>query len=116
MKNSRLKYFVSLTNGNTAERPLNDNDNISVVGRAEFIHRSSRKVRMKIGGGAYLNEITEGELPDLIAEERIGYTADFALKLYALRLRGQWIAKSLPLLMCLRANAGSRRLSHDCWI
>ena len=90
-KNTRIKYFVSFTNGNTAEQPLNDNDHIAIVGRLEFAHRVSRDISMKVGGGAYLNEITEGALPDLISEERMGYTADAALKLYGLRLRGQWM-------------------------
>ena len=90
-KNTRLKYFISFTNGNTAEQPLNDNDHIAVVGRVEFTHRVSRDLSMKFGGGAYMNEITEGALPDLISEERVGYTADAALKLYGLRLRGQWM-------------------------
>lgn len=90
-KNTRLKYFVSFTNGNSAEQPLNDNDSISVVGRLEFNHRVNRDLSIKLGGGAYMNEITEGSLPDLISEERMGYTADAAFKVYGLRLRGQWM-------------------------
>ncbi len=90
-KDAKLKYFVSFTNGNTAEQPLNDNDNISIVGRAELNLRVNRKIKMTFGGGAYLNEITEGALPDLISEERMGYTADASLRLYGLRLRGQWM-------------------------
>ena len=90
-KDTRLKYFISFVNGNTAEQPLNDNDGIAVVGRLELNLRVSRSVSMKIGGGAYINEITEGEMPDLISEKRTGYTADAALKLYGLRLRGQWM-------------------------
>ena len=90
-KDTRLKYFVSFVNGNTAEQPLNDNDGIAVVGRLELNLRVSRSVSMKIGGGAYMNEITEGEMPDLVSEERTGYTADAALKLYGLRLKGQWM-------------------------
>jgi hypothetical protein len=90
-KNTRLKYFLSFVNGNVAEQPLNDNDQLAIVGRIELNLRVNRKVSMKFGGGAYLNEITEGEMPDLISEERVGYTADAALKLYGLRLRGQWM-------------------------
>ena len=90
-KDTRLKYYLSFVNGNTAERPLNDNDGIAVVARTELDLRVNRKVRLKLGGGAYMNEITEGELPDLISEKRMGYTADAALKLYGLRLRGQWM-------------------------
>lgn len=90
-KNTRLKYYVSVVNGNTAEQPLNDNDGLSVVGRLELNLRVNRDVAMTLGGGAYLNEITEGEMPDLISEERIGYTADASLKLYAVHLRGQWM-------------------------
>ena len=90
-KDTRLKYFISFVNGNTAEQPLNDNDGIAVVGRLELNLRVSRSVSMKLGGGAYINEITEGEMPDLISEKRTGYTADAALKLHGLRLRGQWM-------------------------
>lgn len=90
-KDTRLKYFVSFVNGNTAEQPLNDNDGIAVVGRLQLNLRVNRNVSMKVGGGAYINEITEGEMPDLISEKRTGYTADAALKLYALRIKGQWM-------------------------
>jgi hypothetical protein len=90
-KNTRLKYYLSVSNGNTAEQPLNDNDSVAFVGRVELKLRVNRKISMMFGGGAYFNEITEGSLPDLISEERMGYTADAALRLYGLRLRGQWM-------------------------
>ena len=90
-KTLRLKYFISVTNGNNGERPLNDNDALSYTGRLEFVGRMSSKVVFVIGGGAYYNEITEGELPDLISETRVGFTADARLHLYGLKLRGQWM-------------------------
>lgn len=88
---SRLMYHLSAVNGNTAEQPLNDNDHLAFVSRAELQLRVNKRVEIKLGGGAYLNKITEGQLPDLISEERVGYTADLSLRLYGLIMRGQWM-------------------------
>jgi hypothetical protein len=93
-KDTRFKYYLSVVNGNTAEQPLNDNDNLAVVGRMELNLRVNKQVEIMLGGGAYFNEITEGEMPDLISEDRIGYTADASLRLYGLLLRGQWMRQS----------------------
>lgn len=90
-KNYRLKYFLSFTNGNSAETPLNDNDSLAISGRIVFNLRVNRQLKFKLGGGAYFVELTEGELPDLISEERMGVTADAAFHVYALRLKGQWM-------------------------
>ena len=93
-KDTRFKYYLSVVNGNTAEQPLNDNDNLAVVGRMELNLRVNKQAEITLGGGAYFNEITEGEMPDLISEDRVGYTADASLRLYGLLLRGQWMRQS----------------------
>ena len=90
-QDTRFKYYLSVVNGNTAEQPLNDNDNLAIVGRMELNLRVNKQAEMILGGGAYFNKITEGEMPDLISEDRTGYTADASLRLYGVLLRGQWM-------------------------
>jgi hypothetical protein len=89
-----LKYYFTMSNGNTSEESLNDNDSLSYTGRVLLKIKASPKVQIHFGGGTYYNEITEGQLPDLISEERQGYTADGKLNLYALKFRAQWMQQT----------------------
>jgi len=86
-----LKLIVSVTNGNSAESALNDNESLAYTGRAVFKARFNRDVKLRLGGGGYMNEVTTGELPDLISERRVGMTADLQLLLYGLIIQGQWM-------------------------
>ena len=90
-KDTTLHMILSLTNGNSAEQAVNDNESLAYTGRLVVEHDFSSDVSVAVGGGAYLNERSTGELPDLIAEERLGVTADVALTLQRLRLQGQWM-------------------------
>jgi hypothetical protein len=90
-KDMGLKLIASVTNGNSAERALNDNESLAYTGRLVFKARFNRDVKLRVGGGAYLNEATSGELPDLISERRVGMTGDVMLELYGLIMQGQWM-------------------------
>lgn len=86
-----LNLIASVTNGNSAENALNDNESLAYTGRMIFKARFNKDLKLRVGGGAYINEVTSGELPDLISEERLGMTADLQLYVFGFTLQGQWM-------------------------
>ena len=65
-------YALAVTNGNGANRPLNDNDSPAFYGRLEL----HWKEHVTLGVASYYNELTVGDAPDLIDETELGITAD----------------------------------------
>ena len=53
-------------------RPQNDNDSLAYVGRLS-IHQGEY---LTLGGGAYMNRLTTGVAPDLLAEDQVGWVVD----------------------------------------
>lgn len=86
-----LKLIASVTNGNSAEQALNDNESLAYTGRLVFRARLNKDLKLRVGGGGYYNELTSGELPDLISEQRLGMTGDLQLYLFGLIVQGQWM-------------------------
>ncbi len=68
-------YALAVTNGNGANRPLNDNDSPAFFGRLEL----HWKEHVTVGFAAYYNELTAGAAPDLIDEQELGLTADLSI-------------------------------------
>ena len=68
----RVAYSLSVTNGSNANRPQNDNDSLAYVGRLS-IHQGEY---LTLGGGAYMNRLTTGVAPDLLAEDQVGWVVD----------------------------------------
>ena len=79
-----LKYHLALTNGNSASSTRNDNDKLAYYGRVELhlleqlLGIDSEESFVVLGGGAYFNEKTQGELPTLLAVEEFSWGADLA--------------------------------------
>lgn len=70
-----VSYAVAATNGQDANVSLNDNDQLAFFGRLN-LHWGSM---VRLGGGAYYNDRTLGERPNLIGEKRTGWTADLTV-------------------------------------
>ncbi|WP_168210298.1 porin [Persicimonas caeni] len=70
-----VSYALAATNGQSANRSLNDNDQAAFYGRVN-LHWGEIA---RLGGGAYYNDRTIGELPDLIGETQTGWTADLTV-------------------------------------
>jgi hypothetical protein len=68
-------YALAVTNGNGANRPLNDNDSPAFYGRLEL----HWKEHVTLGFAGYYNELTAGAAPDLIDEQELGLTADLSI-------------------------------------
>lgn len=78
-----FSYAFAVTNGQSANRPLNDNDDAAYFGRLN-LHWADL---VRVGGAAFYNDRTIGEeQPDLIGEERTGWTADVTVTAYGLTL------------------------------
>ncbi|MGM0556363.1 MAG: porin [Myxococcota bacterium] len=73
-----VSYGLAVTNGQTVNRTLNDNDQLAYTGRAT-IHWGEH---VQVGGGAYQNDKTLGTPPDQIGESRFGWTADVLAQAY----------------------------------
>lgn len=70
-----LSYAVAVTNGESANRTLNDNDDAAYSGRVNVHYGDVAR----LGAGAYYNDRTVGELPDLIGKTETGWTADLTV-------------------------------------
>jgi hypothetical protein len=80
-------YALALTNGTSANQPLNDNDSLALYGRLEVQYEDL----VVLGMGAYVNDRTTGELADLIDERRVGLTADLSVTVAGVTLQGQFM-------------------------
>jgi hypothetical protein len=80
-------YALAMTNGTSANEPLNDNDALAFYGRLEFHYKDL----VVLGAGAFLNDRTTGELADLIDERRVGVAADISVTVAGVVLQGQFM-------------------------
>lgn len=90
-KKVSLQAIGSVTNGNSSDQFTNDNESLAYTGRVFLKASLHKEVRVRLGGGVYLNDVTSGELPDLVSERRKGFTADARIKVYGLTVQGQWM-------------------------
>ncbi len=67
-----VSYGIAMTNGETANRTLNDNDQLAYYGRLG-LHWGDL---VRVGGAYFVNNSLVGEQPDVIEEDRSGFTAD----------------------------------------
>ncbi|MCA9538638.1 MAG: hypothetical protein KC620_07100, partial [Myxococcales bacterium] len=72
-----IGYYLSITNGTGANRPVNDNDRLAYTGRLEVRYGEM----VQLGFGANLNQATSGENPDLIDEDFLSYAGDLNVNL-----------------------------------
>ncbi len=93
-KDVTLNIIASVTNGNSFDQFSNDNESLAYTGRVFLKARVNKKIKLRVGGGAYLNDVTSGELPDLVSERRVGFTGDARLKVYGLTAQGQWMRQA----------------------
>lgn len=86
-----VSYGVALTNGQNANRALNDNDKLAFYGRAAF-HWADL---VTVGGGYFLNDRTLGVEPDTIDENVSGWTADLTFTGFGATLIGSVMSQSV---------------------
>ena len=77
-----LRYALGLFNGNGANRLLNDNQDLTPVGRLSVDFRD----RIAVGFAAYQNPRTVGERPDLLQEKDTALTADLSADIAGVRV------------------------------
>jgi hypothetical protein len=70
-----VSYALAATNGESANRTLNDNDELAYFGRLN-LHWGDIA---RLGGGAYYNDRTFGEPEELIGQTETGWTADLTV-------------------------------------
>ncbi len=87
-------YSVALTNGNSANQPVNDNDSLALFGRLE-LHFEDMLV---FGLGGYFNTLTESALADVIDEQRVGMVADLSVQVAGVLFGAQFmqVTSSFP--------------------
>jgi hypothetical protein len=70
-----ISYAAAATNGESANRTFNDNDELAYFGRLN-VHWSDL---VRLGGGAYYNDRTFGEPEERIGQSETGWTADLTV-------------------------------------
>lgn len=103
----RLGYHLAVTNGNSGQRNLNDNDRAAVYGRVTFeLPDSSRYVGyhrrdeegpatvwledgLRVGLGGFYNDLTFGEPPNRLNDRALGAGFDVAAKYSYFIFQGQ---------------------------
>jgi hypothetical protein len=85
-----VSYAVAMTNGQDANRSLNDNDKLAGYGRAAF-HWGEL---VSAGGGYYFNDKTIGIEPDTIEERRAAWTADLVVNIVGVTVIGSVMGES----------------------
>jgi hypothetical protein len=70
-----VSYGLAVTNGESANRTRNDNDQLAYYGRLG-LHWGDW---IRVGGAVYQNNSLVGEQPDVIAEDRLSYTGDVTI-------------------------------------
>ena len=95
-----VAWYASMTNGNSADEPLNDNSDYLLAARAEAFYGTSERDKVRFGLGAFTNTVTRdpNELPDVIDEEQTGFSADLVVDWYNVQLQGQFmtVSRSFP--------------------
>lgn len=71
-------YYAMLFNGNGQNQALNDNNRLGIVGRIELTYGGY----VALGGAALKNERTSGALPNLYAENDVGFDGDLAVRAF----------------------------------
>ncbi|MGM0554923.1 MAG: porin [Myxococcota bacterium] len=77
-----VSYGLAATNGVRANRAFNDNDKLAYFGRVN-VHWSDM---IRVGAGAFHNDLTLGPPGDQLGEERTGFTADLSLSTHGVTL------------------------------
>ena len=82
-----VSYSLAVTNGQSANKNLNDNDKLAYYGRAAFHYGPW----VKLGGAAFLNDRTIGVRPNRINRQETGWTADLTLEYADLTVSGNLV-------------------------
>ncbi|MGI5863007.1 MAG: porin [Myxococcales bacterium] len=77
-----LRYALGVFNGNGANRLLNDNQDLTPVGRIAVDFQDM----VAVGFAAYQNPRTVGERPDLLQEKDTAFTADLSADIAGVRV------------------------------
>lgn len=85
-----LGYAIAITNGDTGERALNDNDTPAVFARLSFLY--GPWVQLNFGG--FADRRTVGDLPDLFDEEDLGAEASIHAEIGGLILEAQLLVRT----------------------
>jgi len=81
---------LAVTNGQAANRNLNDNDRMAYYGRGN-LHWGEY---VQLGGAYYYNDKTIGERPDLVDVARSGWTADLTVDAYGVTAIASYLSRT----------------------
>lgn len=96
-----VAWYLDVTNGTGANRPLNDNESMAYFGRLELL--SGRPdgpkdlPRVRLGGGMFYNEITTGRPPDLLTENHTGLAGDLTCEWFGAVLATGFVQRTVEI-------------------